>query len=134
MNKHTHTIFAIDDDVDDLSILKEAIKAADCDCTLITAPNGAEGLKLLEQLKMQGKLPCLIVLDVNMPVMDGRKTYVAIRGDETLQNIPLVVFSTSSSSLDKTYFQAMGAEYITKPVQFNQLLQVAQQFLHYCKQ
>ncbi|HEY1112877.1 MAG TPA: response regulator [Chitinophagaceae bacterium] len=133
MNNHVHTILAIDDDVDDLSILKEAITAVDPGAILLTAPNGAAGLEQLHQLKAESKLPCLIVLDINMPVMDGRKTYAAIKDDDVLLEVPLVVFSTSTSPLDKIYFEKMGAEYITKPVQFKQLLEVAKQFLEHCQ-
>lgn len=133
MNKHAHTILAIDDDVDDLSILKDAINSVEPASILLTAPNGAVGLEKLQQLKAEEGLPCLIVLDINMPVMDGRKTYTAIKEDEVLKDIPLVVFSTSTSPLDKIYFEKMGAEYVTKPVQFNQLLEVAKQFLDRCQ-
>lgn len=133
MNKHARTILAIDDDVDDLSILQEAINAVDPGASLLTAPNGAAGLEKLHQLKAESKLPCLIVLDINMPVMDGRKTYAAIKDDDVLKEVPLVVFSTSTSPLDKVYFEKMGAEYITKPVQFKQLLEVAKQFLDHCQ-
>lgn len=134
MNQHTRTILAIDDDVDDLSLLKEAIKAADPATLLLTAPNGAAGLEQLRKMKAEGNLPCLVVLDINMPVMDGRKTYAAIKNEESLRDLPLVVFSTSTSPLDKTYFVNKGAEYMTKPVQYHQLLQVAKKFLNYCKQ
>jgi CheY-like chemotaxis protein len=130
---HPHTILAIDDDTDDLSILRDALEAADPDAILLTAPNGAAGLQKLEELKQEGNLPCLVVLDINMPVMDGRKAYAAIKEDKALQAIPLVVFSTSTSPLDKTYFQARGAEYMTKPVQYEQLLITAKRFLDYCK-
>ena len=133
MNKHAHYILAIDDDVDDLSILQDAINVVDPGASLLTAPNGAVGLEQLQQLKAEDKLPCLIVLDINMPVMDGRKTYTAIKEDEVLRDIPLVVFSTSTSPLDKIYFEKMGAEYITKPVQFKQLLEVAKHFLDHCQ-
>lgn len=133
MNPHHHTILVIDDDVDDLSILQEAIKAIDTTTTLFTAPNGVVGLEQLQKMKSEGRIPCLIVLDVNMPVMDGRKTYNAIQSEESFRDIPLVVFSTSTSPLDRTYFMSKGAEYITKPVQYNQLLEVARKLLGYCK-
>lgn len=132
MDKHVHTLLAIDDDVDDLSLLHDALRAIDRSSTLLTAPNGALGLQKLEQMKRDDQLPCIIVLDVNMPVMDGRKTYEAIRSDEVLSTIPLVVFSTSASPLDKIYFEHKGANYLIKPVQYEELLKTAQRFLEYC--
>ena len=133
MNKHTHLIFAMDDDIDDLDLLRDAINALDSTATFLTAPNGAEGIERLHSLKARGEQPCVIVLDINMPVMDGRQTYTALKADTALQDIPVVVFSTSNSALDKTFFEAKGADYFTKPGQFHQLLEVARQFLLYCR-
>lgn len=133
MNNHAHLILAIDDDVDDLSLLLDALTAVDSTCTVMTAHNGAQALAKLEQMKGEGRLPCLIVLDVNMPVMDGRQTLYAIKKDEGLKHIPLIVFSTSTSPLDVVFFEGAGALYQSKPLQFGELLGVAQRFLDYCK-
>lgn len=129
---HLHTILAIDDDPEDLFILKDALESVDAQCNLQTAGNGALGLNRLQEMKEVGTLPCLIVLDINMPVMDGRETFYAIKRDADLKHIPIVVFSTSSSELDKIFFSGKATGYITKPSHFDQLLEVARQFLSYC--
>jgi CheY-like chemotaxis protein len=130
---HAHTILAIDDDPDDLGILNDALCAFDPDCVVVTAQNGAHGLKVLEELKANNNLPCLIVLDINMPVMDGRQTFSALKHDEALRDIPIVIFSTSSNAMDKAFFAGKATEYMVKPVNYNDFLMAAQRFLQHCK-
>jgi CheY-like chemotaxis protein len=66
------TVLLIDDDHDDLEMLQEALKSIDADHTIVEAHNGIEGLEKLQELAAAETLPCLIVLDINMPKMDGR--------------------------------------------------------------
>ncbi len=96
------------------------------------ATDGKDALDRLADMKAAGKLPCLIVLDINMPRMDGKETFLAIRSDEALANIPVVIFSTSNSMMDKLFFQKKNVEYITKPIRFATLLEVAGRLLQYC--
>jgi len=93
------TVVLIDDDPDDLELLTDALAAIDKGHKIVTAGNGLEGIKKLEELSDKGKLPCLIVLDLNMPKMDGKQTFMAIRSNEKLNKLPVVIFSTSSSML-----------------------------------
>lgn len=129
---HSHTVLAIDDDEEDLAILQSALGAVDGQCTLVTAGNGVAGLGRLEEMNKEGVLPCLILLDINMPVMDGRETFYAIRRNAAYKHIPVVVFSTSSDELDKVFFSGKATSYVVKPSQYDQLLQVARRFLGYC--
>lgn len=129
---HCHTILAIDDDQDDLAILQEALGDVDGQCRVVTAGNGVAGISRLKEMKKEGELPCLILLDINMPVMDGRETFYAIKRDANLRHIPVVVFSTSSDELDKVFFSGKATSYVVKPDHYTQFLQVARQFLDYC--
>ena len=65
--KHSHTVLCIDDDSDDLELLHGALEKAGKDYTVIEAHDGLEGIRRLHELKNEGILPCLVVLDVNMP-------------------------------------------------------------------
>ncbi|GAA4322453.1 response regulator [Flaviaesturariibacter amylovorans] len=129
---HAHTILYVDDDRDDLLLLREAIDHIDGQFTLLEASDGIDGLERLQALKAAGALPCLIVLDINMPRMDGRKTFQLIRQDPELADVPVVIFSTSSSELDKLFFRGKNVEYITKPIRFDQLVSVAGRLLEVC--
>jgi CheY-like chemotaxis protein len=126
------TILYVDDDEDDLEMLKDAIIAIDSSYQIVKASNGEDGLLQLLEMKQEKKLPCLIVLDINMPRLDGRQTFQRIKADETLSNIPIVIFSTSSNKMDKMFFAGKNIEYITKPIQFDHLQQVAQKLLSFC--
>ncbi|SHF36957.1 response regulator [Flavisolibacter ginsengisoli] len=108
----------MDDDVDDLAFIREAIKNHSTPFTVVEAKNGEEGIAWLSHAKTIGVLPCLIIMDINMPKMDGRRAIQIIKEDKEISRIPLVVFTTSSSTLDKRYFELYQVEYITKPNQY----------------
>ncbi len=129
----THIILYVDDDRDDVELLQEALNTLDGSHYLIKATDGEEGIAKLELMKQKGELPCLIVLDVNMPKMDGKKTLQLIKADAFLEKIPVVIFSTSDNYLDKLYFKDKNVEYITKPIDFLHLVKVATKLLNYCK-
>ena len=126
------TILCIDDDADDLQLLAEAMHRIDPECQILNAFDGMHGLTLLQEMHHQQQLPCLIVMDINMPKLDGKQTFVRLQADQHLSNIPIVVFSTSSSPIDKMFFQSKGAAFITKPIRFDQLLETASELLSYC--
>jgi CheY-like chemotaxis protein len=127
------TILCIDDDPDDLQLLREAVKSIDGNITILEANDGEDGMAQLSRLKEAGNLPCLVVLDINMPRMDGKTTFVKIRSDDGLSAVPVVIFSTSSSPLDKMFFTREQVAYFTKPINFSQLVEVAAAMISYCK-
>jgi two-component system response regulator len=129
----SHTILCVDDDVDDLHLLKKAIASIDTKYEIIEAYNGVEALEKLSEMRAADKLPSLIVMDINMPKMDGRETFLSIKNDEKLAEIPLVILSTSSSVLDRIFFHKKNIEYITKPIHFDTLVTIARKLLSYCK-
>ena len=126
------TIFCVDDDLDDLHLLKKAIASIDSEYEILEAYNGVEALAKLKDLSASGQIPALIVMDINMPKMDGRETFLAIKNDENLADIRLVILSTSSSVLDRIFFHKKNIEYITKPIHFDTLVSIAEKLLVYC--
>jgi CheY-like chemotaxis protein len=133
MEKNNPYILLADDDIDDLSLLSEVLHKVDTTYIIVQANNGEDALLKLNEMKKYGNLPCLIVLDVNMPKLDGKQTLVAIQSDPELSFIPVVVFTTSNSEVDKLFFQKKNVEMITKPVEFQTLYDVAVKMLEYCK-
>lgn len=129
-----YVIVCIDDDADDLMLLKEAFRSLQFRYRLVEAYDGLEGLNVLKNMVNGGELPCLVVLDINMPRMDGRETFNAIRALPALAEVPVVIFSTSSSPMDKLFFAKKNVEYFVKPINFNQLQSVAAAFLSICEQ
>lgn len=127
------TILHVDDDPDDLQMLQEAILLIDTGFEIVQAPDGIQGLEQLEKMKLTAELPCLIVLDINMPKMDGKQAFKIIKNDSKLSSVPIVILSTSNNSIDKIFFQGENVEYITKPVDFAHLKRIASKLLNYCK-
>jgi CheY-like chemotaxis protein len=127
------TILCVDDDPDDLELLTKALEMVDDQYKVIEAQDGTDALAKLWKMHNESKLPCLIVLDINMPRMDGKETLVALQNQDNFHKIPVVVFSTSSSSLDKLFFSKKNVELITKPINFENLVNVAKKLLSYCE-
>lgn len=125
-------ILHVDDDIDDLHMLREAIQSIAPNFKIVQAVDGEEGLKKLQKMKLSSDLPCLIVLDLNMPRIDGKQAFTIIRGDERLSSVPVVILSTSDRASDKLFFQGQNVEYITKPLSFDRLVDVASKLVSYC--
>jgi CheY-like chemotaxis protein len=127
-----HTILCVDDDSDDLLLLHETLKDTHEDFQVIEAHNGRQALDLLQKLKQDGDHPCLIILDINMPVLNGKETLSIIKKDEALKAIPVVVFTTSGSDSDKNFCSLHGVEMVTKPPTFTNFKSVVQRLLRFC--
>jgi CheY-like chemotaxis protein len=96
---------------------------------LVEVPNGKEAMDYLDRAKQSGKLPCLIILEINMPVLDWKRTLSLIKSDAGLSHIPVVMFTTSNSELDRIYCQKLGTRMITKPPDFKTLQATIMQIL-----
>lgn len=126
------TILMADDDDDDYLLAQKALKQSHLLNTLCRVSDGEE---LLEYLNETGRYkdgtPCgrpgVILLDLNMPRMDGREALKAIKADEKLRDIPVVVFTTSKAEEDIYRSYKLGVNsFITKPVTFENLIKVMQ--------
>lgn len=127
-----YTILCVDDDSDDLQLLHETLKGAQENFDVMEAHNGRQALELLKKSKNNGTPPCLIILDINMPVLNGKETLSIIKNDEVLRNIPVVVFTTSGSEADKRFCNFYGVEMITKPPTFQNFKTVVEKLLRFC--
>lgn len=105
----------IDDDDDDLMMAAEVIREFHPDIIIKQAKNGDEGLALLRHCIETNELPGLILLDLNMPGMDGKMVLKEIKKNEMLSTVPVVLFTTSSSELDKLFASKESVELVTKP-------------------
>lgn len=134
MDRTRHLIILlVDDDPDDRENFKEGLRLAGSDCQITEAVDGSQALELLQEMKTKGNLPCLIVVDINMPKVNGKELVAAIQADEPLSSIPLVVLTTSTSTLDKLFFDKKHVEMIEKPYEMKNLVSIASKLLGYCK-
>jgi len=122
------TILMADDDEDDRLLTQDALAESRVLNELHFVEDGVE---LLEYLERKGKFedkavsprPGLILLDLNMPRMDGREALEAIKGNPSLKGIPVVILTTSKQEEDMVKGYNLGAaSYITKPVTFDGLV------------
>lgn len=118
-----------DDDDDDFMLTQKALKESKLLNTLIRVKDGEELLDYLlgrgEYENVQTQRPGVILLDLNMPRKDGREALKEIKSDESLRDIPVVVFTTSKAEEDiyKSYQLGVNS-FITKPVTFENLISV----------
>ena len=111
-------ILVVDDDDADALMISEALASADAETTVRRVVDGQEAL---DYLRRKGRFtdahrPDLILLDLNMPRMDGRETLAAIKTDETLKAIPVVILTTSGATPDiVSSYQHRANAYVTKP-------------------
>lgn len=131
MTTNGHTIVYAEDDLDDLFILQQAF-SKHVHINVVHALNGKKAMHILEKMSAEKRLPCLVILDINMPVMSGREVLQAIRYDDGLSKLPVVLFSTSSSASDKQFAETHEAILITKPVDFSNLEVIVEQFVERC--
>lgn len=115
MDRQQLYVLSVDDDDDDLQMIQEAIAMANPALVVVKLHNGVEALQFLKGAKAFDNLPYLILLDMNMPLMDGRTTLKQIKEDEVLSKIPVVVFTTSSAVADQLFCAHYQVEMITKP-------------------
>jgi two-component system, response regulator len=128
--KKTIPILIADDDQDDLEMIQEALKESRLLNNIHCVNDGEE---LMDYLHHRGKFsdpvlnptPGLILLDLNMPRMDGREALREIKKDPNLRQIPIVVLTTSQAEEDifRTYDLGVNS-FITKPVSFESLVKV----------
>ena len=74
-----NTILWADDDADDLLMMREILMKNGQHFELVEVRNGREALDYLNKARIKGKLPCLVILDINMPILDGKKTLSIIK-------------------------------------------------------
>ena len=125
-------ILYADDDQDDLQLLQQAFRHYSDNIEMLTFPNGFQALSYLKSLSSLDPLPCLIILDINMPGISGKEVLKEIRKMERFETIPVVLFSTSSHPQDKDFALKHNAGFITKPIDARQMAIVADEFIDHC--
>lgn len=128
-----YTILWADDDQDDLMMMREVMSTVTDECEIIEVENGRKAMEYLHAAKASNSFPCLVVLDMNMPIMSGRDTLAALKSDAVLQTLPVVVFTTSSSELDRVFCRRYGVDMHTKPLTFSGMKQVVVNLFKICK-
>jgi CheY-like chemotaxis protein len=120
------TVLMADDDPDDQYLVKKAIEESDISHSFTALDNGLQLMDLLlcrgSFARAAGPLPDCILLDLNMPLLDGFETLSLLKADQALRHIPVYILSTTRSDDDKAKAMRMGANgFYIKPARFAEL-------------
>ena len=110
----------------------EALKEARVSNRLQVARDGVEALQMLKEPGAGTPRPDVILLDLNLPRKDGREVLKAIKQDDALRHIPVVILSTSQAEQDIVHSYRLGASaFVTKPVEIDQFFEAVRAFEHF---
>ncbi|MEU7589888.1 response regulator [Micromonospora sp. NPDC049230] len=112
-------ILVVDDDPGDVLMIEEALADSDVEKIIDVVSDGEEAMEFLraEGRHEHARRPDVILLDLNMPRMDGRQVLGAVKQDEDLRTIPIVVLTTSNADTDIVGSYTLQANaYVTKPI------------------
>jgi len=121
-----------EDDKDDEDLLQEIFSTVDQNYALYFVNNGRKLVTTLDQLP-QESLPCLLVLDYNMPELNGAEILTELNKDDRYSSIPKIIWSTSGAEKYKKLCLDLGAtDYVIKPSNVNDLRKIVQYMISYC--
>lgn len=118
---HRHILLVEDDEVDRMTV-KRAVRKLKIPNKLVTAENGEEALTVLRE---SAELPWFILMDINMPRMNGIELLKVMKSDERLKIVPIIMLTTSAQDEDRyESFKHSVAGYVIKPVEFENFVKV----------
>lgn len=120
-------ILLVEDNPDDAELTRIAFAEAGVEYRLHVVGDGVQALSYLRGCS-PAELPALVLLDLNLPKLNGREVLEAIRADPATRSLPVVVLTTSAEPFDVEQVYALGANsYIQKPVEFERFVDVVRQ-------
>jgi CheY-like chemotaxis protein len=123
-------ILYADDDCDDHFFFRESITCTGLPADIVYLTDGDQVIRYLE--KNGDDLPSLIVLDLNMPRLNGKQTLERLKKDNRFSDIPVIILSTSNNKMDKEFCTRQGAaSYLVKPGHFEGYREVVRNFVPY---
>jgi CheY-like chemotaxis protein len=123
-------VLLVEDDAGDALMIREAFQHHDIRHTLHHVVDGVDAMRFLRNEDEYGDCPRpdLILLDLNLPRMDGRQVLREVKGDPELRTIPIVVLTTSDADEDIVRSYELHANaYVTKPVDFDNFVEAVRQ-------
>jgi CheY-like chemotaxis protein len=122
-------ILIADDDQEDRFLLHTAFEEIGRSDEIFLVENGMQVFKYLDASAQQNCIPSLIILDLNMPVLNGVETLARLKADKRYKDIPVIMYTTSIHEVEKERCLEIGAaDFIKKPALFNQTVSTAQLF------
>lgn len=126
-SEHQQAVLMADDDEEDCMLATDAFAESGAKAAFLCFADGVELMNHLAKHSRSnpGKLPKLILLDLNMPRKDGREALIEIKAEPALRHIPIVILSTSQEERDVAFSMRAGANsFITKPATFDEWVEM----------
>ena len=121
-----------EDDFEDQFILQEYFQDNGINEVVAFEKNGKKIIEYLERLKAEEDLPSLIVLDLNMPILNGTQTLFELKQHSRFNKIPIIIYSTSDNDHEKRKCLNFGAvEYLVKPISVDEGDRMVKKFLQF---
>ncbi|NES19678.1 MAG: response regulator [Symploca sp. SIO3E6] len=122
-------IFLVEDNPDDEILSKRALKRSKVTNPILVARNGEEALATIFDAK---PLPCVVLLDLKLPKIDGLEVLQRIRTSELTHLLPVIILTSSSQDCDMIESYGLGANsYVRKPIDFDQFIKAVSQLALY---
>lgn len=121
------TVLLVEDNPADVRLIEVALSSADAPVRFTVAPDGAAALRALHNdgEYADAPRPDLVLLDLNVPVISGREVLAALKGDDALRSIPVIVMTSSNAPADIDYCYQVGTNgYVNKPIDLDGYLRV----------
>jgi CheY-like chemotaxis protein len=127
-----HIVLYADDDPDDIQLVSESFEKYSQNVEIVTVNDGIEVLSYLDKISPFSPSPCLVILDINMPLLTGKDVLVRIRDNEKFRDVPVILFTTSSLPTDLAFAKKYKAGFITKPLNASQMSKITNEFIEHC--
>jgi CheY-like chemotaxis protein len=121
---HRGTVLCIEDNASNIQLIQDILEQCD-DVHVLTASDGKTGLEMVHRRR-----PDVVLLDINLPDIDGGDVLRAIRGDAQVEDTPVIVLTADATERQRTRMKELGADlYLTKPLRPTALIQAVERFL-----
>ncbi|MBV9986058.1 MAG: response regulator [Chitinophagaceae bacterium] len=125
-------ILVADDDIDDQKLISDSFMDIHSGCKTEVVFNGQQAIARLSNPNLPR--PCLLILDLNMPIMGGMETLEHIRKNPAFDQLPVVVLTTDSSRESRNKTMTRGAnDYVVKPNDYRSMMEISEKMLQWCK-
>ncbi|HEU0111356.1 MAG TPA: response regulator [Flavisolibacter sp.] len=130
MKTESYFLYA-EDDEDDVVLLKDMLKLSGSANEIVAVKDGFEAISYLQSVQKGGTYPSLIILDINMPRMNGRETLEFLKTDDIYCLIPVLMFSVNNTEEHINFCAQMGTEIVSKPTNFDAWFQAIKKITSY---
>jgi DNA-binding response OmpR family regulator len=133
-NEPKPLVLYADDDGEDLDFVKKALHCRERNIELKTFPGAVPLLNFVLDRNVNDPLPCLIILDIHMPDRNGKEALKCLRSLKQYDEVPVILFSTSTIPDDASFADKYGAEFFTKPLNEQQMDIIIEKLLQHCRE